>query len=546
MNIVCPPGSYDANVEPAKDDVLFNDSRRILELVEVFFKSHYGDLKVAEKQSASGKHATARPRAFDLLLARRPPATDAQLVAPDTTNECPSSPTLLQGIEKAASCAKLPGQTTLNGQDQRNTHEASPREPSLHHNKSEAPVEAEVPLLGAQSKTAQSWRRSMYPEDEDEELESGHTVPSEESEDEENLRGVTVTNPWTLAKINAPIRPLREREGTSNDISSIQQLPTPAKGPGDLSQDLSPPDRILVPTLPTPAKSQIAPPNEQSSPDTFLYPRRAWGKTHREADSSPNRSSSSDERPPPSSSILDTWVQRTPAQPHSADQDLFLSTQDPFPSTQDPFPTRLHISPSQGTPLSTIPNFSHKPRRKQPQRTSNVNKPFTPPVRDLTRVWFDQHEPSSRSTQPRRSPQKASAADNPIRSPSEGRSDPIVSSSSSSPSVAPQSITPSSIHPGLALTLDYEKRKADAVAARRAFLRQQQPSNVNLPSSPRIKISPSQQSSVSSPHQNRYRAAVVALHTPPNNQPDTQSIDPKDPRAKLMRFQMGGVKRVKT
>ena len=42
--MVCPTGSYDANVEPAKDDVLFTDPEKFLEVVEAFFKSVYGQL----------------------------------------------------------------------------------------------------------------------------------------------------------------------------------------------------------------------------------------------------------------------------------------------------------------------------------------------------------------------------------------------------------------------------------------------------------------------------------------------------------------------
>lgn len=41
LNIVCPPGSYDANVEPAKDDVIFADQVHFLAAVERFFEATY-------------------------------------------------------------------------------------------------------------------------------------------------------------------------------------------------------------------------------------------------------------------------------------------------------------------------------------------------------------------------------------------------------------------------------------------------------------------------------------------------------------------------
>ena len=44
LNIACPPGTYDVNVEPAKDDVLFANPEFILQLVGEHFKKFYGEL----------------------------------------------------------------------------------------------------------------------------------------------------------------------------------------------------------------------------------------------------------------------------------------------------------------------------------------------------------------------------------------------------------------------------------------------------------------------------------------------------------------------
>lgn len=43
LNIVCPNGSYDPNLEPAKDDLLFEDESRLLSSAEAWFRSIYGD-----------------------------------------------------------------------------------------------------------------------------------------------------------------------------------------------------------------------------------------------------------------------------------------------------------------------------------------------------------------------------------------------------------------------------------------------------------------------------------------------------------------------
>ncbi|KAL8941066.1 MAG: hypothetical protein Q9211_001967, partial [Gyalolechia sp. 1 TL-2023] len=465
MNIVCPPGSYDANVEPAKDDVLFSNSSNILELVETFFRNHYGELEPAEKQTASSKHGNSTPRAFDLLLARKPTTEITEVTTPEAANSDPLASASAQHVETGSIAKLLPEQSPSNIPEQTRAYQSHGPEGSSHSHEDDITLEAQSSPRGTQRGTMQKWHQSMYVEEVGEHLAGSDLAPqSQDTEDEEDFRDITVTNPWTLAKTNAPIRRQKRVDGPSNDLSGNDQLPTPTKGHVDLPQDQSSPLRRSAPSLATPARSQDATSNGQSSPDIFQYPRRAWGRAHRGADTSPHRSSSSEGPEPPSSGPLDTWVRRTPAQPRAADQHLFLSEQDPAPTTtrsSDFVPASIL---PQGTPLSAIPDISQKPRRKPQRPSNNVMKPFTPPVRDPTRVWFDQHEPSSspvRSQHPeksRRGQDVLPAIDLP--------SDPIVPPS-------PPSLPSASMHPGLALTMDYEKRKADAISARRAFLRQQ-------------------------------------------------------------------------
>lgn len=72
MNIVCPIGSYDANIEPAKDDVLFTDAQYVLQLAEIFFRDVYGATKVDDSKPSSSKTPASKSNpTFDLLLARK-------------------------------------------------------------------------------------------------------------------------------------------------------------------------------------------------------------------------------------------------------------------------------------------------------------------------------------------------------------------------------------------------------------------------------------------------------------------------------------------
>ena len=72
MNIICPTGSYDANIEPAKDDVLFTDASIVLATLEAFFKSVYGEIQSTSKVLPASKASNPRPQGFDALLARKP------------------------------------------------------------------------------------------------------------------------------------------------------------------------------------------------------------------------------------------------------------------------------------------------------------------------------------------------------------------------------------------------------------------------------------------------------------------------------------------
>ena len=73
MNIICPQGSYDVNVEPAKDDVLFTNDDLFLKVIEDFFMGFYGEPKVKETEGLCTKPAKPRSQVFELLLARKPP-----------------------------------------------------------------------------------------------------------------------------------------------------------------------------------------------------------------------------------------------------------------------------------------------------------------------------------------------------------------------------------------------------------------------------------------------------------------------------------------
>ncbi|KAM3086763.1 hypothetical protein ACMFMG_000887 [Clarireedia jacksonii] len=77
LNIRCPKASYDPNVEPAKDDVIFEDESLILDAVEKMFREFYGDCGSAS--ASRNKHIQQKANGFDILLARKPGISNCTL-----------------------------------------------------------------------------------------------------------------------------------------------------------------------------------------------------------------------------------------------------------------------------------------------------------------------------------------------------------------------------------------------------------------------------------------------------------------------------------
>ncbi|RFU32029.1 hypothetical protein B7463_g4287, partial [Scytalidium lignicola] len=85
LNIDCPPASYDPNVEPAKDDVLFEDEELVLNAAESLFRDVYGHY-ASTSQVPNQESIGTRVDAFEQLLTRRtlkPHTTENALYLPD-------------------------------------------------------------------------------------------------------------------------------------------------------------------------------------------------------------------------------------------------------------------------------------------------------------------------------------------------------------------------------------------------------------------------------------------------------------------------------
>jgi hypothetical protein len=168
MNIICPPDSYDPNIEPAKDDVLFNNSHVVLGAVDELLRSYYPKVVI----EAEMKQPTSAQQLYE--------------------------------------------------------HEYEGVQPALDFSHSEHVIPhvsiEEKPTPKPQSAQPQ-WRASMYGIDEEDLEYLQENQPPVIEEEEEGRRAAEVSNPWTIARMNATIKP--------TNISSNGQLMSPVKSHGD-------------------------------------------------------------------------------------------------------------------------------------------------------------------------------------------------------------------------------------------------------------------------------------------------------------------------
>ena len=573
LNITCPPGSYDANVEPAKDDVLFTNSELFLGIVGSFFDKTYGKVQPAPSRPPAKSVSRLQPHGIEILLARNEapvdsapvgisPLVGSTLALPQPTSELSIHAQPLQKSLKTSATDSPPvapppcqdGEKSSKAMRTANTEHSATQEaprgtpPSLlpshdpNTDNSQESIGLEPSRKAIHYEAKPGWKGSMYAVDEEEE-EDLETRQQERPrsptdlgmEGDEHLRDVEVSNPWAFANLNAAMR----------SSGHTKQLHTPGRQLGDAgdSTDLSSddfPQQADPPSLRKPSphvdQARSSPETPYPTPSPFPIPLKARGKRRAEnagvnAMSSAARFGKEHHK----RGALDTWVQKS-----LDDCDELEGSFNAFQGDQAcpdlPYSCDFISAkslPLGGTPLSEIPDVSQQTRRKplpQKQQQGNIDRPFVPPVRDLNHVWFDIGEnPSQRGARkPRQNNDHQSIAKAP---PLILRDDQIEDDE------ADRSLSP--IHPDLAITLDYEARKQAASEAHRTVLRQQAATASKAQQHVPDALHPQHTTTTpsSSPHKNRQAKAIAALHhasTEPSPE-ETTDLDPSDPRAYLLR-----------
>lgn len=365
LEITCPERSYDPNLEPAKDDVIFEDPDNVVTAARKLFAASYPSREETQTTNANPRDLQAAPREMNSAFVE----TEDDFVT-SLEQAQPINPS--RSVEAHAIVSGLPS-TPGAGDD---------------------PVANDLPV----ATKARAFRTNMYGCDE-EDLETMDARPStgRTEADFEELRhaqkDVDVSNPWVMAKLNASNKQgdtARPGQASFALQHSANQHSEKSSSTLDLGAMAPPTPRASSPTTP-------AVPFHPSDhvPDVRLA---HYGRVIR---------SSSPSRDP---------LGFTPIQANIGAGAL----ETPSPSQYRPPPAYNYgltpqTSGPQVAPLSAIPQARPKARAIA-QNKAPVNKPFVSPLPDggsaREKVWFDHLEGiEERGRQrPRRRQNEASSA----------------------------------------------------------------------------------------------------------------------------------------
>lgn len=439
LHLRCPKGSYDVNIEPAKDEVLFSDARQVQKVLEDFLRSAYGALPVEtskkEFRDNRGLASIAEAQSFELLLAKKDGHPNAR---PENASQRNEGPDLGKGV--GANEGKKSGLEVCH------TRANNACRPT--HEETQSPANDSFA-------TDRRLHRNMYDFDEDDlgavDPPLGLHGDADAKTDDAELRDVSLTNPWTLAKINAPVSSstnqsssvgrgiMNEQFMTPSDLersgiastthmktfNRITQLPSP------LGSD-SPYSSTSSPKLGSPLRRSLVPESEEDDIEYTQEPTNASSSYGHNLSSGLVLESMAHKLPSPSSNWSSESIDKGASlENHNALRSRGSGTEKEMSSTQltDPVEDTMASLPS---PSSIRKPF--KPPFKTPEKPLALYPPLklTPP----TSPRLEQQLPRRQQT-----PSNASEGQN-TNPPSHGHPPPL-SQSHRHPMASPPRLQPS-------------------------------------------------------------------------------------------------------
>ncbi|PBP26415.1 DNA mismatch repair protein [Diplocarpon rosae] len=340
LNLKCPVLSYDPNVEPAKDDILFGNEHLILGSIERLFKEIYGE-SVATSPATSVQTFADKHRDFELLMSR--------------TKATPGGATTARRYIESA---QFPDSSGL----QNSAESPTAKEPG---NLEEPVVLVGNGTEGSEAPVKRKWSVDMSKDYGGvvEDFQIAHRCSRNSARGHNRTTTAanidTALNPWIIAKLNAPVLP------RNNNLT-----PSP---PTSISKQASP---VINSHLPTP-QSSSAPlrfnidslfSNSPSRPRQNLHD---GGTRMLEQSTFPALSPRPTEGPDNQVDIsrLIRW-------PSIADSDNGLLPTDDSKIAR----RRNEFSSAREVLSNTIPIFT---THIVPEKLKSINKPFVPPIRTI-------------------------------------------------------------------------------------------------------------------------------------------------------------------
>lgn len=339
-------GSYDANLEPAKDDVLFENADVVLEVVKHLFTIMY------------------KPRQQSVAVAEEPAPVPTDLAVGEeeehdqfTSLEDSLPRATVHDASISVDARKDATEDWLESLEAQQTT----RKPATPARAREAPVMS-----------------NMYGFDNEDDLSIDNDRPTtglteaDFAELRQSRNDVTLSNPWVLAKMNTSTRaPTLENVHRSK---SPARRARPAASTGQESSPTKHQHNAGISGLPTPRPSSPSPPLEGFHPSDHVRGLR---------DARSSRLIGTPEDPP-----LRSHTSVPSIGPQNSD-DEHLDTEQYAATPHYSYALNNNAAErTAGTRLSDIPGAIPRPRRAP---VSKANKPFVPPSRDdaeRDQVWF--------------------------------------------------------------------------------------------------------------------------------------------------------------
>jgi DNA mismatch repair protein, C-terminal domain len=205
LNVICPPGTYDINIEPAKDDILFTEQSTVLTAIEKFFVSIYPEVREPTTQSD----------VEDIL--RSTPASEVDITSDQLEDLTSMATNMISSNALARSRSSygmnMPAKQPDSGDMafQSGPHHQDIERVEIHQDGIPRAYSASTSYQESDIRSmARPWASSMYEFGEDEPHFAGDTT-EKLLEDIEDLQGIQndvhISNPWVFARMTAKTRP---------------------------------------------------------------------------------------------------------------------------------------------------------------------------------------------------------------------------------------------------------------------------------------------------------------------------------------------------